>query len=357
MRPPPRLVRRAIVDPLFVPLALVLAAVLAVVAAVAGVCAPFSSRRRVLRLSALALVYVVIDVALLVAGAALWLRHPRRRGLAAQRVWTESHVRLLRWALPKLLAAAHRTMGFRVEVDPRSPALPDDDRPLLFLARHAGPGDSFALVWLIVTHWGRTPRVVLKDVLLWDPGLDVVLTRLSGCFLPSRSGAGDDTTDLVAASAARLSAGDALLLFPEGGNWTPGRQRRAVRRLWHSGERHAARQASAMPEVLPPRPGGTAAALATRPDIDLVVVAHAGLDRLTSVRQLWAAIPVSDTPMRVGWWRVAAEEAPHTEDDVAGWLNRQWTEVARWVTGQAVPDVAQAGAASSGRRLRRPGGG
>jgi hypothetical protein len=41
------------------------------------------------------------------------------------------------------------------------------------VARHAGPGDSFALVWLVLDRLRRTPRVVLKDVLLWDPGLDV----------------------------------------------------------------------------------------------------------------------------------------------------------------------------------------
>jgi 1-acyl-sn-glycerol-3-phosphate acyltransferase len=337
VKPPPRLVRRAVVDPLFVPLALALAVILAVVAAVSAVFVPFRSRRRVLRLSALALVYLFVDLALLVAGAALWLRHPRRRGVAAQRAWTAAHVRVLHWALLRLLAAARWIMGFRVEIDPEAPVLPDDGRPLIFLARHAGPGDSFALVWLILAHWNRTPRVVLKDVLLWDPGLDVMLTRLSGCFLPSRSGAGDDTTDLVAASADRLSADDALLLFPEGGNWTPGRQRRAVRRLWRSGRRHAARLAAAMPEVLPPRPAGTAAALARRPDIDLVVVAHAGLDRVTSVRGVWDAIPVTDTPMSVSWWRVAAHEAPSSEDEVADWLNDQWADVARWVTDRTLP--------------------
>lgn len=329
MRPPPRVVRRMVVDPLYVPLALVLATVFALVAAVSALGAPFSSRRRLLRLSALAVVYLLVDLALLLAGAALWVRHPRRRGVPAQRAWTAAHVRLLRWALLTLLGAARSIMGFRVEVEPGAAALPGDDRPLIFLARHAGPGDSFALVWLILTHWNRTPRVVLKDVLLWDPGLDVMLTRLSGCFLPSRSGAGDDTTDLVAASAARLARGDALLLFPEGGNWTPRRQRRAVRRLWGSGERRAARQAAARPEVLPPRPAGTAAALEVRSDVDLVVVAHAGLDTVTSVRRVWTAIPVADTPMRVGWWRLVGG------DEVADWLNEQWADVARWVTASS----------------------
>jgi 1-acyl-sn-glycerol-3-phosphate acyltransferase len=286
----------------------------------------------VLRLAALALVYLFVDMALLVAGLALWLRHPRRRDGRAQKAWTARHVRVLHWALVTLLGAARSIMGFRVEADTSAPALPSDDRPLVFLSRHAGPGDSFALVWLILTHWSRIPRVVLKDVLLWDPGLDVMLTRLSGCFLPSRSGAGDDTSARVAKSAAKLSTKDALLIFPEGGNWTPGRHRRAVRRLWGSGRRHAARQAAAMPEVLPPRPAGTAAVLAARPDVDVVVVAHAGLDRLTSVRRVWAALPVHDTPMRVTWWRVAAHDVPRADDQVAEWLNQQWVEVARWVT-------------------------
>jgi 1-acyl-sn-glycerol-3-phosphate acyltransferase len=337
MRPPPRLVRRAIVDPLFVPLALACAVGLAVVGAVSAVLAPLSKKRRVLRLSALALLYLYVDLALLLGGAALWLGHPHRRGPDEQEAWTGAHVRMLHWALRRLLGGARSIMGFRVEIDPSSPTARRDERPLIFLARHAGPGDSFALVWLIVALWGRTPRVVLKDVLLWDPGLDILLTRLSGCFLPSRSGAGDDTTDLVAASAAQLSTGDALLLFPEGGNWTPGRQRGAVRRLWRSGERAAARRAAEMPEVLPPRPAGTAAALAARPDIDLVVVAHAGLDRLTDVRRVWAAIPVTDTPMRVSWWEVAAAEAPRSEDEVADWLNGQWADVASWVTDRADP--------------------
>lgn len=340
MRPPPRWVRRTVVDPLFVPVAAALAAVLVVVLALSVLLLPFDRRRRLFRLTCWALTYLALDVWLVLAGAVLWLRFLRRRGAEDERRWTAANRGLLQTALVRLMAVSRRSVGFSVEIDPDVPPMRDVRRPVLLLARHAGPGDSFALVWLILDSWGRTPRVVLKDVLLWDPGLDVVLTRLSGCFLPSRSGAGDDNAERVAATAAELRAGDVLLLFPEGGNWTQNRQRRAVRRLWRSGRGRTARQAEVRPDVLPPRPMGTAAVLASRHDIDVVVVAHTGLDRLTTVREVWNAVPVDAEPMRVHWWRVPSAAVPHAEDDVVGWLNAEWGRVQRWVADSGVPSRA-----------------
>lgn len=339
MAPPPRWIRRVVVDPLYLPVAAAVAVVLAAVLAVSVLCLPFGRRRRVLRLTCWALTYLALDVWLVLAGALLWLRFPRRRDADDERRWTAANRRLLRAALVRLMEVSRRSVGFRVHIDPDVPPMSDVRRPVVLLARHAGPGDSFALVWLILDRWGRTPRVVLKDVLLWDPGLDVILTRLSGCFLPSRSGAGDDNAERVAAAAAELVAGDVLLLFPEGGNWTPNRQRRAVRRLRRAGRRRTARRAEAMPDVLPPRPAGTAAVLVARRDIDVVVVAHTGLDRLTTVRAIWNAVPVSHEPMRVHWWRVPFASVPHTEDEdvVAEWLNAQWAGVQRWVSDGGVP--------------------
>jgi len=329
--PPPRLLRRLLVDPVFLLLAAVLAALLACVIGVARVLAPLTPRRRVLRLARFGLAYLRLDVWLLFSAMALWLRRPLHRGTRSGARWTEAHCRLLRRALHRLLIVSESTVGFRIEVDPAEPPQTTPDQPLIVLARHAGPGDSFALVWLVLDRLGRTPRVVLKDVLLWDPGLDVVLTRLAGCFLSSRSGAGDDNTDRVADLAAGLGPGDALLLFPEGGNWTPSRHRRAVRRLLRAGRRRAARRAAARPRVLPPRPAGTAAVLGTRPDADVVVVAHAGLDRLTDPGRVWRALPLTATPMRVHWWRVPSDEVPADADEVAGWLDAEWDRVARWV--------------------------
>jgi 1-acyl-sn-glycerol-3-phosphate acyltransferase len=333
--PPPRIVRRVVVDPLFLLLAVPLAALLGLVVWGAALLGPLTPRRRVQRVARFALAYLRLDVGLVLTGFRLWLRRPLHTGPGGHRRWTEAHCALLRDALVELLEVARKTGGFRLEVDPEAFPPPTDGRPLVVLARHAGPGDSFSLVWLLLDRLGRTPRVVLKDVLLWDPGLDVVLTRLAGCFLSSRSGAGDDNADRVAALARDLGPDDALLLFPEGGNWTPGRQRRAVRRLGRAGHRRAARKAAARPALLPPRPTGTAAVLGARPDADVLVVAHGGLDRLAAPGAVWRALPFDGTPMRVHWWPVPREEVPHRADDVPAWLDGQWDRIAAWLSRPA----------------------
>ncbi|MCW2524854.1 MAG: phospholipid/glycerol acyltransferase, partial [Frankiales bacterium] len=197
--------------------------------------------------------------------------------------------------------------------------------------RHAGPGDSFLLVHLLIAHFDRCPKVVLKQALQWDPGLDVVLTRLACYFLPSKSGAGEDRTDAVAELARGLVEGDALLLFPEGGNWTPRRHRRAVAHLFGTGQRRRARQAMRLSHVLPPRPGGALACLTERPDADVLVVAHRGLGDLVNPRQMWQALPLGQRRMTIRPLCYPAADVPRESQAALGWLDARWAELDAWI--------------------------
>lgn len=320
---PPRSARRVLIDPLWPPVAAALAAILAVVALLAAIVAPLTPRRRLLRLTMFGLNYLALDVALLLGCFVLWLRPGRAR-------WADDHCRLLRWALDRLHDAGHRWFGFEIRLEDASIDAPPSG-PVIVLARHAGPGDSFALVRLVLNRYRRRPRIVVKAALQWDPGVDVVLNRLSSCFLPSRSGAGEDVADRLSGLAGSLGRHDALIIFPEGGNWTPRRQRRAVRHLWRVGRRRAARQAERMPRVLPPRPAGTLACLAARPDAHVVIVAHTGLDMLVSPGQVWRALPLQDRPMRVSWWCVGPPKSVGQRGSAEDWLDRQWRRVDDWV--------------------------
>jgi 1-acyl-sn-glycerol-3-phosphate acyltransferase len=336
MRPPPVLVRRAVVDPLWLPVAAVFMVLFALVAAVSGLAWPLTRRRRVLRLALYAVIYLFADICLVAGAAIIWLRWP----VAAWRdedQWTSAHTRMLSWALSLLLASARPIFGFRIELEEPPEADRLRDSPLLVVARHGGPGDSFALIELLIGRYRRRPRIVLKETLQWDPGLDIVLSRLQSCFLPSRSGAGDDLPGRLAEVARDLNGSDAMLIFPEGGNWTPRRHRRAVARLRRGGHRRAAAAADRNPHVLPPRPAGVLACLAARPGLDVMVVAHTGLDDLVSPAQIWRAIPLKDRPMTVRWWREAAAALPATEDERLQWLQVQWTIVDSWIDARKAP--------------------
>lgn len=330
--PPPRLVRRTLIDPLWLPVVVVASVILLLPVIVGLLLAPFSSRRRVLRLAALAIAYLWLDAALLVGAWALWLRQPSPR--RDQLRWRRRHAALLAWMLTTLVRAAHGCIGYEVQLTPCD-GTPNPTAPLLVFARHAGPGDSFTLVALLLTSYQRRPRVVLKQALQWDAGLEIVLTRLECYFLPSSSGAGDDQTAAVARLAENLAPTDALLLFPEGGNWTPRRHRRAVMALLRGGHRRRAKTARALTHVLPPRPGGAMAALSARPDSDVMIVAHAGLDSLVSPGQMWQALPLRSRPMRIQPWLHPADAVPRDEPSARRWLDDQWAQVDSWINSTA----------------------
>ena len=364
MKLPPAGVRRWLIDPAWPLLAVVLAAVFLLVAAVAGLSWPVTRRARAGRLALLAAYYLILNAGLLVGCAGLWVAHPVAARRDGER-WRQAHTALLRGVLARLRRAAGPLLGLRVVLEEPPGGDRMDPGPLLILARHAGPGDSFTLVDLLLSRYHRTPRIVLKEALQWDPGLDVILNRLGACFLPPHAGSGAALTSRLADQARTLRPGDAMLIFPEGRNWTPRRYRRAIdtlrriasRRgaldrqaaLGDQAARQAALDAEQNPHVLPPRPGGVLAALDARPGLGVVVIAHTGLEDLVTPGQVWAALPLYERPMTVRWWYLPPGTVPAGPAEQFQWLRVQWALVDAWIGARiaqsGVPDLAEAVAA------------
>jgi 1-acyl-sn-glycerol-3-phosphate acyltransferase len=337
-----RRVRRLLLPVDFVAL-IVVAVLFALVTVVSTIAAPLTPRRRILRLSAFALSYSLVELAALTAAGFVWLHHalPARFKMEGRREWTVANQTLLAWALGMVLRAAHRCLGFHVAVVGSSDTTPlSGTDPVIVLARHGGPGDSFALVHLLLTRYDRSVRIVLKDILQLDPLIDVLLHRLDCCFLASPSGDGSKMCAQVAAIATQLSEGEALLLFPEGANWTPPRRLRAIDRLRRDHKAESARAADLMTNVLPPRPGGVLACLNARPDLPVVVVAHAGLDKIVTASQAWSQIPIT-RPMTVRAWPTA--DVPPGEEARLAWLTLEWAVVDEWVDAFHAGALGQTG--------------
>jgi 1-acyl-sn-glycerol-3-phosphate acyltransferase len=316
---PPRFVRRLVFAPLLVAITVVVAAaspLLLLIGLVAGY-----RRHRLLRVLAIAVTWLVMETAALFA--ALWLWATGRGGRPAS---DEGHYALCAWFLAGVYAVGRR--AFRVEVEIQEPLNAATDRPVIVLSRHAGPGDSFLIVHHLLNLYGRRPRIVLKAALQLDPALDVVLNRLPNAFIPSNMVPRGDVVTEVARLASGLDPRSAMLIFPEGGNFTPRRRVRAIRRLRRKGRLAEAGRARRLENVLPPQMSGTLAAIDAAPAADVVFVAHTGVDDLLSPADIWRRMPM-DRPLRARWWRVPHEEIP--AEDRERWMYDWWGRIDAWI--------------------------
>jgi 1-acyl-sn-glycerol-3-phosphate acyltransferase len=344
---PPAPVRRAVTFPaLFVCAAASVALLAAAVIVTAPVSLCLRGRWRAVRLCCYCVIYLGLEIAALASAFTLWIRSgPALRRDAAR--YQEQNFRLIQTLLGRLYRAARWLLWLRVEPVPGQQEGPRQrpPGPVIVLARHAGPGDSFLLVYALLAYAGLRPLLVLKHTLALDPCIDVLMHRVPHSFIRPGEETGRSAAR-IGALAARLGERDALVVFPEGGNFTPGRRRRAIRRLRWRGHHQRARQASQLGNVLPPRPAGALAAMDAAPRADLVVVAHTGLEHLDSAAALWRLLPLGH-PVRVTWWRVPPAGVPAGDGARTDWLYTQWARMDAWIGEHAArPGPEPAGRAA-----------
>jgi 1-acyl-sn-glycerol-3-phosphate acyltransferase len=336
---PPRLIRRLVLAPLAVVVAMamvVLFPLLAMLSLLFGWIGRRKGRTRALRLLFFALIWLFAEATVLFMCLGMWLASGFGGRLRTE-PFQARHYALMRWFLDSVYAAAQRAFGIRVEVD-EPPATENElaarlTRPVIVLSRHAGPGDSFLLVRQLLSVYQRRPRVVMKAAMQLDPGVDVVVNRLPNVFVPHAKASDRTVVEQIERLASGLDRFGALVIFPEGGNWTPHRWERGIGRLEDLGRRDLAERARDMPNLLPPHSGGAFAAIMACPEADVIFVAHAGLDRMVSAGDIWRNLSVGQM-IRAKWWRVPVGEVPRDADHEAQlqWLFGWWERIDTWIS-------------------------
>ncbi len=310
-----RLLRRAITVPLSTVLMIGVLVVWPLLAAIGGIAGLIARSSLPLRSLGVVMAYALLEL------RALWQ-------LLTGRCDGELFVRDV---LERAYTVGRRTLNIEVVLDDGSPS-PEElprDVPVIVLSRHCGPGDSILVAWLLNVHYRLQLRVVLKALLRCEPVLDFVGDLGFLCFLHHRS---DKARDQIRELAASLTGGQALLLFPEGGNFTWARWRNAVIRLRSTGRPHEARRAWHQTHTLPPRTGGTAAALSGAPTADVLVLTHTGFQPDGRARAWWR-LPVNRR-LLIRTVLVPAAERPEP-DHLSTWLERTWSHVDAWVADHA----------------------
>jgi 1-acyl-sn-glycerol-3-phosphate acyltransferase len=355
---PPRIVRRLVLAPLVLVVTVALLVLLPGLLVLAAAASPLlPGRWRALRLLWFGLVWLAMESVALFACLGLWVASGFGGRLGTEE-YQDRHYALMRWFLRTLFDVA--THAFRLRIEIEEPELTPEEararltRPVIVLSRHAGPGDSFLLIHHLLSRYQRKPRIVMKAALQFDPGLDVVINRLPNAFVPPRrgpdrglSGRGRGPHDqhrsdhgapgpgnLVVKEIERLASGlgptGALVIFPEGGNFTPRRRLRAIRLLEERRLAEEAAKARAMEHLLPPKPNGALAAIAAAPTADVIFVAHTGLEHVITIGDVWRALPMEQV-LKARWWRVPAAQIPSGREAQVDWLYEWWARIDRWI--------------------------
>ncbi|HEX8121843.1 MAG TPA: 1-acyl-sn-glycerol-3-phosphate acyltransferase [Solirubrobacteraceae bacterium] len=201
--------------------------------------------------------------------------------------------------------------------------------PVLILIRHASIIDN-TLPDAIVGHaHGLGLRFVLKRELQMLPTIDI-----GGRWVPTNfvRRASDDPAGEIAKLrrlAHGLGEGEGILIYPEGTRQTPEKLRAAQKAIAER-QPHIAPLADRLRHVLPPRLGGPVALLDEARGVDVVLMAHVGLDGFEYIRDVWAGGLVGTT-VRVRFWRFAADEVPEDEDERVRWLYARWQTLDDWI--------------------------
>ena len=325
--PPPRWARRLIIAPVTFAGALclvILSPLIHLVAAIADLL--FDRRRwRVSRFVGIGLAFCVVEVFGLFALLTVWIGSGF--GLAIHRpFWVRANTVLLGQYLELITRAIRFYLGFDFSYtyEPIPPG------PQLLFSRHAGPGDAFLIARVVIRDLGRRIHMVGAAKLQWDPFLDISGERLGFHYCLQNPADPKAEIDSIRTLASALEPDETLVIFPEGGNYTTRRRAQSVEAL-HARHRHDhVRRAEQLKHTLLPRTGGVIAAIEGAPDATVVFMAHAGLEELHGLRDLWASIPLGRRVEAHGW-TVPIEQGPTDRASHTIWLFDQWAAVDAWI--------------------------
>jgi 1-acyl-sn-glycerol-3-phosphate acyltransferase len=327
-RVPPRIVRRLVLAPLVVALEAIFLVLSPVLLLLAALLSPLFGGRRPLRLALMAVAFVACHFEAVLALFALWLGSGlgRRIGTDAMQA---AHYDVMRRFVARVYRAIVRHARVEVVTDETDAAYralsSDSGRPVVVLSRHAGEGDTLLVIHELLCRHDRGPRIVMHEALRLDPVIDVLGGRLPNRFVDPRGG---DTEVEIAAMARELDERAALIIFPEGANFTEERRRRGIERLERAGHEDEAEVARAMRHVSAPRPGGALAAIEAAPGADVVVMGHAGFP--TGLGEVWRALPERQT-IEVKLWHEPPDSIPAGHDARIDWLFERWRRLDEWV--------------------------
>lgn len=331
-------VRRLLLAPLVALLELVVVLVSPLLFVVAVLASPVFGGWRAVRIFIIVLSFALRHLGATIACLGLWIAAGFGRRADSARM-QQAYYTVLRWFVRGVYRTIMRAARVEVRVCESAAAeqvLSSYRRPAVVLSRHAGEGDTLLVIQQLLCDHGRLPRVVMHERLRLDPLIDVLGTRLPNRFVDPRGG---DAEVEIAAMSRDLDERAAVLIFPEGRNFSERQRQRGIERLEQAGHADEAEWARSMRHMSAPRPGGALAAIEAAPGPDVVFMAHVGFP--ASFGEVWRLLPHPQT-VEIRLWAVPADEVPSDRDEAIDWLFGWWRTLDAWVAERHEPECGQA---------------
>lgn len=331
---PPKTIRRPVTVTLWLIVATLTVLASPLLLALGALASRLTGHRQPLIAARLILAYFSYELGGLVRCGTLWLRAGAGRMISRPR-FQRLHWELLEWFIAGLARAGRTALDVEVHADPTPEAARalESDRPLIVFSRHAGPGDTILIIDELMSRYDRRPSVVFKEAIALDPCVDLLAHRLPHAMLDTSDR--EECETRIEQITQALAPRGVLLLFPEGGNFTPERRRSALERLRRKGWRRSAERAEQMPHVLPPRPTGALAAVGASNHADVIFAAHTGLGLAAYLPQWWRDMPIGRT-LHTRMWLSPAGEIPRDPDDQVDWLYDWWKRIDEWIAAHGM---------------------
>jgi 1-acyl-sn-glycerol-3-phosphate acyltransferase len=229
------------------------------------------------------------------------------------------------WA-DTLLRALLRLFGMRLAVEWLDALRPG---PILLLGNHVSVADAL-LPAAFAARRDMRVRYAAKAELIWDPCVDLACHVLPNVFV--RRGSSDTPGDLARIQTLLDGVGsnDAVVLFPEGTRFTEAKRAALLAKREVEGPHEHLDRDRALRCLMPPRTGGLLALLERGAGLDVVVMAHTGLEGIVRLPDLWSGALLGRT-LRVGFWRLPAASIPAGREARIDWIYSQWERLDGWL--------------------------
>lgn len=206
--------------------------------------------------------------------------------------------------------------------------------PMILFIRHASLPDTSLPGAIFVLRYGVRLRHIIKRELIWDPTLDIGVTRLRHLFV--RRGEQNNAQELenVKQLTRDLGPSDGVMIFPEGTRFSTSKRERIIEKLKERNDTYLLEKTQNLKHVLPPRLGGSLAILeANMKKAYAVFCTHVGFEKATKALNFLNGSLINQK-IKIKMWKIPFEEIPKTREERIEWLFENWMKVDGWIDKQ-----------------------